>query len=1244
MANNNINIADFKHPGIYIQEINDSVRNIPAQTALINLVVGFSRKGPINKPILITNPTQLTNIFGDIDRQMEKKGCFFHRTILNILGNSPVWAMNLLKTDDNLDLIDYQILSFASDNDNSVVKEAPYSSFFDKSEFWDRDKEEFLTVVKANTDNSKQIFGITNLSDKKRTVFMFKNNDVAGYNDTLDIYYGSIDKVPVYLNPKDQAKDYIVSVAIVAGDYSDYNSLSVDSRFSKYFNKKGLIKNQLNNFLNDKAVTTLKTYSALSIIPYFVDLNGNNIFIETIINQDTDLHGIFTTYNIDAVEAQDYREGYLDLIGSNLVNSDKQSINYLSYNEVISENIIFDTIVLDRQGNAFGKNLEYETKYVGVPTFIQTIGSGETEVQLTGITSYNLSGKLVNIDTSHDTVSIPNVNIGKIRKDTIYIDDNGAVGRVNGFEVSNLTLWNNVPLKPISSGALPIGIVEVGQQASSTSGVGLKIENIIPIANTTFSNSSTSGEITITYNGSNELHIKFWNTKNSDADTNYRKTILNKMFSDVYSKLKSGVSIIKDASDNKILINNIKFINSGDVDNEIIINVSPSININRGLDAQIFYIDDEQTFKPNTGSQSLGMRTPPTSSTTGMGYGIVSINSPFYSSYFNGLINSGDYFYPSLFDYKFVKIDFYQSLGNDYITIWFDSSNPEASAFVSKLSVNRLIKIDGTLANNNIFTILNNGGIIGSQPGQFDSKIDLIVNEAITTESLTTGSVSISGASTSDIVYLKMYLIGANLYVDYTHDKTLTTNTSINFVSDYSLNSIRVVSDISNYKETVEIEAVLDTNRVVINASRYSSLKIGDYLQAYVDYSTLRPNENPKKLTRIISKVAYSADTTLSEIKTDAQIDVLSFGTDKQTYRYTTVEDYVKTYKAILLNGFTMRADSLPDGTESRQSSILDLFAVGTPIYKGLINRNKISWRYFVDCWGNGLTGNSKQQMVNLCGGKLTCLGLLSMPSAKSFKNSVSPSFVDPVDKHLRTDFIALGGNPESNPSFLYTFGQGAGQSNVAYFFPYLTVSDNGRPLNMPPASYVTNTFMNKHLSRLSSVHPWTISAGINNGLITGIGNVEVDLTSDDIDNLNGMGANPIVYKMGRGFNIETNNTAEVSPRSSLSFINSREVLIDIENEMYEMLLTYQWRFNTADVRAEIKDKADKILQRFVSQEGLYAFRNVMDTTNNTPEIIDAQMGVIATFVEITKGLAIIVNQITIQKTGDLSQSGFQNS
>jgi hypothetical protein len=55
---------------------------------------------------------------------------------------------------------------------------------------------------------------------------------------------------------------------------------------------------------------------------------------------------------------------------------------------------------------------------------------------------------------------------------------------------------------------------------------------------------------------------------------------------------------------------------------------------------------------------------------------------------------------------------------------------------------------------------------------------------------------------------------------------------------------------------------------------------------------------------------------------------------DLQTTRYVSVDNYATTYKAITLKGFKIRNSSLPDGTEEKQNSILNLVAKGTPLFK----------------------------------------------------------------------------------------------------------------------------------------------------------------------------------------------------------------------------------------------------------------------------------------------------------------------
>jgi len=91
-------------------------------------------------------------------------------------------------------------------------------------------------------------------------------------------------------------------------------------------------------------------------------------------------------------------------------------------------------------------------------------------------------------------------------------------------------------------------------------------------------------------------------------------------------------------------------------------------------------------------------------------------------------------------------------------------------------------------------------------------------------------------------------------------------------------------------------------------------------------------------------------------------------------------------------------------------------------------------------------------------------------------------------------------------------------------------------------------------------------------------------------------------------------------------------------------LLDFQWKFNTPEIRSEIKLRADVICEKYVSRNGLYNYFNKCDEENNTSEIIDNQIGVLDTYVEPIKGMGIIVNNITILRTGAIQAGGFITS
>ena len=118
---------------------------------------------------------------------------------------------------------------------------------------------------------------------------------------------------------------------------------------------------------------------------------------------------------------------------------------------------------------------------------------------------------------------------------------------------------------------------------------------------------------------------------------------------------------------------------------------------------------------------------------------------------------------------------------------------------------------------------------------------------------------------------------------------------------------------------------------------------------------------------------------------------------------------------------------------------------------------------------------------------------------------------------------------------------------------------------------------------------------------------------------------------------IAGNKTAQQSIKSALSSAHVREVLIYIEDGIAEILKAYRFEFNTVQTRLEIKTLADNFMASVQADNGVYDFRNIMDSSNNTTEVIDANMGILDTYVEPVKGLEILVHRTTVLKTGAIA-------
>jgi len=354
----------------------------------------------------------------------------------------------------------------------------------------------------------------------------------------------------------------------------------------------------------------------------------------------------------------------------------------------------------------------------------------------------------------------------------------------------------------------------------------------------------------------------------------------------------------------------------------------------------------------------------------------------------------------------------------------------------------------------------------------------------------------------------------------------------------------------------------------------------------------------------------------------------------RPAYALKRYEESTTTYTMFPLAAATQADKSI--------ATLLTQLKPGNGLSNTLIDKDAITFRYVVDTFGSLENGGilNKEEITSLCKERQNASAILNAPMVKEFKAATNPSFLDTNTGSFETRLVATGGNLELNPTAIYTLPSINEGANFGFYYsPGLNVIENGRTKVIPPAAYVSNNYVDKYLDAL----PWSIIAGPRRGVVggTGVQGLEFAFDKTDRDFLEPFGINPIVFERGVGLTIKGNKTAQQSIQSALSSAHVREAMIYIEDGLAEILKNYLFEFNTAQTRLEIKTLADSFMESVKKDGGVYDYRNIMDGTNNTNEVIDNNMGILDTFVEPVKGLEILVSRVTILNTGEIATGNF---
>jgi hypothetical protein len=490
------------------------------------------------------------------------------------------------------------------------------------------------------------------------------------------------------------------------------------------------------------------------------------------------------------------------------------------------------------------------------------------------------------------------------------------------------------------------------------------------------------------------------------------------------------------------------------------------------------------------------------------------------------------------------------------------------------------------------------------------------------------------------------------------YDSALTTpytNSNFNFGNFVSstgasapANQVIVYGTTNDYVHTIKVNGFDSTKTIAyVPVASGNLVQVGQYLVTDPQQSG---QTKDYILCRILSKVLIPSTSPSAwagnyAITVTAPLANTNAGT---ITRYQSIQSEATAVKFNYLPGYKMTSYTLPDGSLSQLTKILGLLDVANSnISVGLLDKNSLVYRYIVDTFSGGLNTQSapKDLLSTLAMNRQQCLAIINPPAMAEFIASTNPRFTDPVTAAdplplLDTAYIASGGNLSLGPSFTYSLpDEEHGASFCGFFAPYLVLQSGTKNITIPPAADVSNNFVRKFING----QPFSIVAGPRRGVLSNpsLVSLEYNFSDQDRANLEPFGWNPIVYRKNVGFVIYGNQTAYQTVQSALNSLHVRDLLITIEQSVIDILNNYVFEFNDATTRLEVKSTVDKYLDGVLSAGGIYNYKTIMDSTNNTPDIIDQNFAIIDIGIEPVKGMQKIINRITLLKTGAIASGGF---
>ena len=204
--------------------------------------------------------------------------------------------------------------------------------------------------------------------------------------------------------------------------------------------------------------------------------------------------------------------------------------------------------------------------------------------------------------------------------------------------------------------------------------------------------------------------------------------------------------------------------------------------------------------------------------------------------------------------------------------------------------------------------------------------------------------------------------------------------------------------------------------------------------------------------------------------------------------------------------------------------------------------------------------------------------------------------------------------------------------SNYAgMYYPWVKTIDinTNRLIAIPPSTLLPAVYAAN--DRVAA--EWFAPAGLNRGGLSGAVAVLNKLTQTDRDNLYESKVNPIVQFPGQGIVAFGQKTLQDKP-SALDRINVRRLLLTVRKYVASTSRYLIFEQNTSTTRNRFLNIVNPYFEGIQQRQGLYAFKVVMDESNNTPDSIDRNFLNGSIYLQPTKTAEFIQIDFNILPTG----------